>query len=416
MYTNDPCGSGLAREEASHCNTNLKASIQSLATAPNADIPLIIAKTPHCLSVLLVDAPPKKSEADSVKLPKGIRPMKILRRYKYDPLDRLAGLQAQEQAFTQRFYQENDLVTELGEEDQQTILRHGEQPLAQRQTLAGATDTLLLATDQAYSVLQTLSATRRERMAYSAYGHRPADSGLSSLLGFNGECLDGITGHYLLGQGKRAFNPVLMRFNSPDELSPFGDGGINSYAYCGGDPINLYDPTGNSPVQFFRPWISKPKHFFRPWTDKPKTLQASSTTIKRANKTSINPTSRSTAATASQPENITSTLISQEMNFEKTLHKTIIKTKRSSTPSKSTVNNRKLVQDGLEYDRYVMKNQDYQPKTTKALLEKWNKYKDQTSNQKTLHQQRYIAENSLKRTELQIKQYNIRRIKDSNPK
>ncbi|WP_347912133.1 RHS repeat-associated core domain-containing protein [Pseudomonas grandcourensis] len=186
--------------------------------------------------------------------------MKILRRYKYDPLDRLAGLQAQEQTFTQRFYQENDLVTELGEEDQQTIFRHGEQPLGQRQTLAGATDTLLLATDQAHSVLQTLSATRRERMAYSAYGHRPAESGLSSLLGFNGECLDGITGHYLLGQGKRVFNPALMRFNNPDELSPFGDGGINSYAYCENDPINFSDPSGSSRIRMLlghRPIIVK---------------------------------------------------------------------------------------------------------------------------------------------------------------
>jgi hypothetical protein len=53
-----------------------------------------------------------------------------------------------------------------------------------------------------------------------------------------------VTGHYLLGNGYRAFNPVLMRFNSPDNLSPFGKGGLNSYAYCLGDPINLQDSTG----------------------------------------------------------------------------------------------------------------------------------------------------------------------------
>ncbi|EGH35731.1 hypothetical protein PSYJA_44541, partial [Pseudomonas syringae pv. japonica str. M301072] len=38
-----------------------------------------------------------------------------------------------------------------------------------------------------------------------------------------------MTGHYLLGNGYRAFNPVLMRFNSPDSLSPFGEGGVNAY-------------------------------------------------------------------------------------------------------------------------------------------------------------------------------------------
>ncbi|PPA01067.1 RHS repeat-associated core domain-containing protein, partial [Pseudomonas sp. MWU12-2312b] len=42
----------------------------------------------------------------------------------------------------------------------------------------------------------------------------------------------------------RAFNPVLMRFNSPDSLSPFGKGGLISYAYCSGDPVNNIDPSG----------------------------------------------------------------------------------------------------------------------------------------------------------------------------
>ncbi|MGE8066689.1 RHS repeat-associated core domain-containing protein [Pseudomonas sp. NPDC089569] len=63
-------------------------------------------------------------------------------------------------------------------------------------------------------------------------------------MGFNGEVIDPLTGHYLLGNGHRAFNPVLMRFNSPDSLSPFGRGGLNPYAYCLGDPVNFSDPTG----------------------------------------------------------------------------------------------------------------------------------------------------------------------------
>ena len=355
-YTNDPCGSELARDEAGHCSTNLKASIQSLATAPNTDIPLIIANPPHCLSVLLVDAPPKKSEADSVNLPKGIRPMKILRRYKYDPLDRLAGLQAQEQAFTQRFYQENDLVTELGEEDQQTILRHGEQPLAQRQTLAGATDTLLLATDQAHSVSQTLSTTRRERMAYSAYGHRPADSGLSSLLGFNGECLDGITGHYLLGQGKRAFNPVLMRFNSPDELSPFGEGGINPYAYCGGDPINFQDPTGNIKLRIVL------NHFQLPGIAKKSNSIA---------KPATGPT-KATISTVVQP-------IAHAPQFELgvpvAIHKSQLKTNQRprKTPSKSTLDTRNLKNRAKEYDKYIFENPGHHPTPPSKYHDKLNR-------------------------------------------
>jgi hypothetical protein len=36
-----------------------------------------------------------------------------------------------------------------------------------------------------------------------------------------------------------------MRFNSPDSLSPFGEGGMNAYAYCSGDPVNREDRTGH---------------------------------------------------------------------------------------------------------------------------------------------------------------------------
>ncbi|EGH65727.1 hypothetical protein PSYAC_12586, partial [Pseudomonas syringae pv. actinidiae str. M302091] len=59
------------------------------------------------------------------------------------------------------------------------------------------------------------------------------------------ERVDPVTGHYLLGNGYRAFNPMLMRFNSPDSLSPFGEGGLNAYAYCAGDPVNRVDPSGH---------------------------------------------------------------------------------------------------------------------------------------------------------------------------
>jgi RHS repeat-associated protein len=104
----------------------------------------------------------------------------------------------------------------------------------------------LLATDQQRSVLHALDATRPHLLAYTPYGHRVPENGLLSLTGFNGERPDPVTGAYLLGNGYRAFSPVLMRFNSPDSLSPFGTGGLNSYAYCVGDPINRSDPTGHT--------------------------------------------------------------------------------------------------------------------------------------------------------------------------
>ncbi|WP_241667874.1 MULTISPECIES: RHS repeat-associated core domain-containing protein [unclassified Pseudomonas] len=88
-------------------------------------------------------------------------------------------------------------------------------------------------------------------MAYTAYGHLSALRLTSTHLGFNGELRDPHTRWYLLGNGYRAYNPVLMRFHSPDKLSPFGAGGLNSYMYCAADPINHRDPTGRFAIPGF---------------------------------------------------------------------------------------------------------------------------------------------------------------------
>jgi len=109
------------------------------------------------------------------------------------------------------------------------------------------------------SVLHALDATGPYPLAYTPYGHRVPENGLLSLLGFNGEQPDPVTEHYLLGNGYRAFNPVLMRFNSPDSWSPFGEGGLNTYGYCMGNPINRKDPTGHIP---FRLWGDAIYRFF----------------------------------------------------------------------------------------------------------------------------------------------------------
>ena len=104
-----------------------------------------------------------------------------------------------------------------------------------------ATITVLLRTDKQRSVLHAIAPLAHHQV-YSPYGYCPARH---SALAFNGERLDLPTGHYFLGSGYRAFNAVLMRFNRPDDLSPFSSGGLNAYAYCEGEPINRSDPSGH---------------------------------------------------------------------------------------------------------------------------------------------------------------------------
>jgi len=177
----------------------------------------------------------------------------LLCRYHYDPLDRQSGCTVPQQPVIQRFHCDGRLTTEIQGGTRWSILQHGDQLLAQRNHREASVTATLLATDQQRSVLNTLDATGPHPLAYSPYGHHPAVDRLLSLRGFNGEQPDPLTGHYHLGNGYRQFNPVLMRFNSPDSWSPFGEGGLNAYGYCEGDPINLVDRNGHAPfwVRFF---------------------------------------------------------------------------------------------------------------------------------------------------------------------
>lgn len=172
--------------------------------------------------------------------------------YGYDPLNRLTSHELSGTPRRQRFYCKSRLATEIEGANSYSVVQHENFLLAQQQRESEARETSLLATDLQRSVLHTLKQSLRQTIAYTAYGHRCAESGRSSLLGFNGERTDPVTGHYLLGNGYRAFNPVLMRFNSPDSFSPFGKGGINAYIYCTGDPINHTDPSGTVAVNWLK--------------------------------------------------------------------------------------------------------------------------------------------------------------------
>jgi RHS repeat-associated protein len=87
-----------------------------------------------------------------------------------------------------------------------------------------------------------MATTRR----YGAYGAHDAPAG-AARTAYVGTVREADACYYLFGI--RAYSPGLRRFLSPDRASPFNRGGLNRYAYCGGDPLNRIDPSGRS-------WIS----------------------------------------------------------------------------------------------------------------------------------------------------------------
>ena len=78
---------------------------------------------------------------------------------------------------------------------------------------------------------------------YGAYGEI-AIAAQVARTAYAGGSVESGTRCYLLGD--RLFSPALRRFLNPDPVSPFDDGGLNRYAYCGGDPVNRIDPGGNA--------------------------------------------------------------------------------------------------------------------------------------------------------------------------
>lgn len=124
------------------------------------------------------------------------------------------------------------------------ILRHQHNPVANLQADGNG----LVGAQASGSVSFLLNSQGDSTgISYSPYGfHSPR--GLSGFcLGFNGEWYESVTGNYLLGNGRRGYSPVLMRFISADNRSPFGAGGLNYYAYCKNDPVGYVDPTGEVP-------------------------------------------------------------------------------------------------------------------------------------------------------------------------
>lgn len=134
------------------------------------------------------------------------------------------------------FYKNGQLSSAIGNTQPITLFAAANTPLAER-----SAETLLTAVNSQNSITNSSHPDRIQSLTYSVYGH----SRIDRVLGYTGQRNDRLTNLYYLGNGYRAFSPNMMRFLSPDSLSPFGPGGINSYCYCSGDPTNNVDPSGH---------------------------------------------------------------------------------------------------------------------------------------------------------------------------
>lgn len=175
-------------------------------------------------------------------------------RYQYDAESRQVLASRSTEAPAMLAYADERLDT-LVEGDKKIRYFNGEDHVIARS--GGAEGPQLHANDAAGSV-RGISAPGQAhvRRHYTPYG----DTKISldgdkvrtmadlQLPAFNGQRLDAAIKLYFLGNGRRAYDPELMIFLQADPLSPFDEGGLNSYAYCAGNPINMLDPSGLFPT------------------------------------------------------------------------------------------------------------------------------------------------------------------------
>ncbi|KAL6232351.1 hypothetical protein BDW75DRAFT_243047 [Aspergillus navahoensis] len=157
----------------------------------------------------------------------------LLAHYRYDSTGKLSCQSVPGQPDTHLFYRGDSLIATSKGERHVSYVSDGK-------TYWG--ETILRKADG-----DTEKETRTSRMFATDFHQSVLTNKLRRLplYRIQWERRDPVTGWYHLGNGYRVYNPVLMRFHTPDSWSPFVTGEVNAYGYWSGDPINLIDPSGH---------------------------------------------------------------------------------------------------------------------------------------------------------------------------
>ncbi|WP_192484928.1 MULTISPECIES: RHS repeat-associated core domain-containing protein [Cysteiniphilum] len=178
--------------------------------------------------------------------------------YQYDvedhqSLETIFNNQGKVTASQQFYYSTGDQAQMLAESDSggnQLSYLFAEEKIG---SLNNSNEADLYITDQAGSVVALASNSQlSHEYVYSPYGIDndldQSTAKVKNAQGFDGQRTDQATGYQFLGNGYRAYNPILHRFMQMDDIrySPFGKGGINGYVFANNNPVMNFDPSGHS--------------------------------------------------------------------------------------------------------------------------------------------------------------------------